>query len=74
MRRLWEAWKRVARKIGDFQARLLLTLCYVLVVAPFALLVRLSADPLSLLPGSSGGWQRRPEAAVPPMAAARRQF
>jgi len=74
MRRLWEAWKRVAHRIGDFQARVLLTVCYLVVVAPFALIVRLATDPLTLVPGSSGGWRIRPETSVSPMAAARRQF
>ena len=48
LKRLWEAWKRLARRIGDFQARVLLTLIYVLVILPFGVGVRLFADPLRL--------------------------
>ena len=33
-RQLWERWKRIARKIGDFQARALMTLFYFLILGP----------------------------------------
>lgn len=54
LRRLWEGWKRVGRKIGDFQARVLLTLFYFVLLAPFAVVVRLKADPLGIKRGV--GW------------------
>ena len=46
LKRLWAAWKRIARRIGDFQARLLLTLIYAVLVMPFGVVVRLFSDPL----------------------------
>ena len=48
LRRLWEGWKCVSRAIGNFQARVLLTIFYVVLVAPIGLLVRLFADPLRI--------------------------
>ena len=48
LRRAWEAWKRIAHKIGNFQARVLLTVFYALIVLPFGLAVRLFSDPLRL--------------------------
>jgi hypothetical protein len=45
---LWEWWKRVGRKIGDVQARILLTLFYMLIFGPFALVIRFWSDPLRL--------------------------
>jgi hypothetical protein len=54
LRRLWAGWKRVGRKIGDFQARVLLTVFYFVILAPFATGVRLFADPLGLK--QPGGW------------------
>ena len=33
-RQLWERWKRIARKIGDFQARALMTVFYFLILGP----------------------------------------
>ncbi len=47
-KRLWESWKRIAHAIGNFQARVLLTLLYVVLVLPFGLAVRLFADPLRI--------------------------
>ncbi len=45
---LWKAWKRLARQIGDLQARVLLTILYGFFVLPFGLVVRLWADPLRI--------------------------
>jgi hypothetical protein len=44
----WKAWKRIAQKIGNFQARVLLTIIYATVVLPFGLLVRLFSDSLQI--------------------------
>jgi hypothetical protein len=54
LRRLWQGWKRLGRKIGDFQARVLLTVFYFVILAPFALAMRWLADPLGLK--RPGGW------------------
>jgi hypothetical protein len=43
---LWAAWTRLARGIGNFQARVLLTVIYILVLLPFGVCVRLFADTL----------------------------
>ena len=48
LRRLWEGWKRVARAIGNFQARVLLTIFYAVLIAPVGLVFRLFADPLRI--------------------------
>jgi hypothetical protein len=48
LRAAWNAWKRVARKIGDFQARVLLTILYAVVVLPFGLMSRLFSDSLQI--------------------------
>ena len=56
----WQGWKRTAKKIGDVQARILLTLFYLTVLAPFALAVRVATDPLGIKVGSPQGWRPRP--------------
>jgi hypothetical protein len=48
LRRIWEGWKRVGRKIGDFQARVLLTLIYAIFLLPFGVIVTLLGDPLRI--------------------------
>lgn len=60
-RHLWEQWKRIARRIGDFQARVLLILFYFVILAPFALVVRWATDPLAIKPGTLKGWRNRSE-------------
>jgi hypothetical protein len=74
MRNLWKTWKRIARKIGDVQARIILTLFYFLIVGPFALVVRWRSDPLAMKPGTPRGWQLKEETKDPPMTRAIRQF
>ena len=45
-KRILEAWTRLARQIGDFQARVVLTILYVFLLLPFGLTTRLIGDPL----------------------------
>jgi len=74
MRSLWEWWKRVARRIGDMQARVLLTLFYFVVIGPFALVVRWASDPLAIKAGTPRGWQPRTDNEGTAMEQATRQF
>jgi hypothetical protein len=39
---------RVAQAIGTFQARVLLTLIYAILVVPFGVIIRLFSDPLHI--------------------------
>jgi hypothetical protein len=48
LKALWKAWTRIAHIIGNFQARVLLTILYVVLVLPFGVIVRLFADPLRI--------------------------
>lgn len=62
LHRLWERWKVIAHIIGNFQARVLLTVFYFVIVPPFALIVKLVRDPLSLrVPADPSYWVTRPE-------------
>jgi hypothetical protein len=47
-KRMWQAWKRLAHKIGNFQSRVLLTVFYFVFVWPFGLGARLFSDPLRI--------------------------
>ena len=73
MKKLWENWKKLAKKIGDFQARLILTVLYFVIVAPFALIVRFAADPLSIKPHQEG-WRAKAETKGSPVERALNQF
>jgi len=73
-RRLWSWWKRVGRKIGDFQARVLLSVFYYSLFAPFAIGVRWLADPLGIKGSTTKGWQVRGADTGSPVERATRQF
>ena len=71
--RAWERLKVVAHAIGTFQARVLLSLFYFIVVPPFALVVKMK-DPLGLRRRDrTSGWIERP-VADSSSESARRQF
>ena len=71
-RAAWRWWTRVAHRIGDFQARVLLTVFYYVILGPFALVLRRS-DPLGIGSAAAHGWRRREAGARPIAEQARRQ-
>jgi len=48
LKNLWERWKAIARAIGVFNSRVILTVIYFTVVAAFALAYKLVSDPLGV--------------------------
>ena len=48
LKRAWQTWKRIAHAIGNFQARVLLTIFYAVLVFPFGMAARLFFDPLRI--------------------------
>ena len=71
--RAWARWKRIAHAIGNFQARVILTVFYFVVVPPFALVLKVWKDPLALRPPAGPSfWTSRDDAAS--RDAGRRQF
>jgi hypothetical protein len=71
--KFWENWKRIGKKIGEFQSRVVLGLFYFVIVCPFALAIRLACDPLGIKPGRTRGWQPRKRGAEISLENARRQ-
>jgi len=74
LRRLWGRWKSIAHTIGAFQSRVLLTVFYCLILAPFGLGVRLFSDPLHLTRRHPPHWRRKEVATAASWERARRQF
>ena len=56
----WARWKAFAQRLAELQARVVLTICYFLVLPPFAVLLRMTSDPLATKPRSTRGWRDRP--------------
>jgi hypothetical protein len=71
-RAAWAWWKRVAHRIGTFQARILLTFFYYVILGPFALVLR-RGDPLAIEPGAARGWRQREPTTRPIAEQAHRQ-
>ena len=74
MTNLWKRWQSIARRIGDFQARIILTSLYFTVIAPFALIIKFAADPLSLKKRDNATWQLKPGPEGSPQKRATNQF
>lgn len=52
----WKLWKKIAHKIGVFQARLILTLFYFLILSPAGLLYTLFKDALKIKSRLNSSW------------------
>jgi hypothetical protein len=65
-------WQEVAKRVGDFEARLILSVFYLLFVLPIGLVVRLFSDPLGLKK-TAARWIHRPSTPAR-IDDARRQF
>lgn len=63
IKRIWQAWKKIAHKIGDFQARVLLTIIYAVLILPFGLAIRFFSDPLRIRHRPSS-WLDHPDQAT----------
>ena len=74
LRHLWEGWKRIAKRMGEVQARVLLIFFYFIVLAPFALALRWRSDPLCVKVGTLRGWQIKDSGSGVPLERATRQF
>jgi hypothetical protein len=73
-RQLWERWKQVARKIGDFQARALMTVFYFVILGPVSVALRWRSDPLAIKATTPRGWNHVEQREGVPMEHSRRQF
>ena len=69
---LFARWKIIAHKIGEFQSRLILSVFYFVIFAPFALGLKMFSDPLQLK--GFHGWLTRSDAEEKPAESSRRQF
>ncbi|HRV96860.1 MAG TPA: hypothetical protein P5526_32190 [Anaerolineae bacterium] len=58
-KKLWAGWKRFGEIIGNFLARIVLTIFYFTVFVPFAIGVRLLSDPLKIKELPAELWQPR---------------
>jgi hypothetical protein len=74
LHRLWARWKVIARTVGNFQSRVLLSIFYFFFLAPFGVGVKLSSDPLRLTRQYHSHWQRKENRVASIADSARRQF
>jgi hypothetical protein len=56
--RVWKRWLNFSRAVADYEFRLLLLACYLLVVGPFAILFRLGRAK-NALQSAESGWMPR---------------
>jgi len=60
MKQIWAAWSKLMHIIGNFQARVILTIMYAILVLPFGVATRLFGDPLRIKTMPTG-WLDHPE-------------
>lgn len=55
--RVGEKWQWLAKALGNYQGRMLMSIVYFLLVAPFAIILRMTDDPLHVrLPANKTMW------------------
>jgi hypothetical protein len=74
IKKLWEKWKAFGHKVGNFQARLILTIFYFVVISPFAAVVKFLSKPLRLKMLHSSNWLPNQAGDEGILVRARRQF
>ena len=60
LRRVWRSWRAFGKAMGDFVARIFMTVFYFTIAVPFGVGVRLFKDPLRLKSRQTG-WLKREE-------------
>jgi hypothetical protein len=55
---IWKKWRAFGKVMGDFVARIIMTIFYFTIALPFGVGVRLLKDPLHLKSPESG-WRKR---------------
>ena len=60
LRTVWRKWRAFGKVMGDFVARIVMTIFYFTIAIPFGIGVRLFKDPLHLKSRQTG-WLKREE-------------
>jgi len=60
LRTVWRKWRAFGKVMGDFVARIVMTIFYFTIAIPFGMGVRLFKDPLHL-ESQQTGWLKREE-------------
>lgn len=64
LRNIWRFWKRFGRIVGDWIARIVLSIFYFTLFSLFGLGVRLLSDPLTIKKKRKGSWSKRGTPAI----------
>lgn len=70
----WGKWRELSRKAADVQARVLLTVFYFTVAAPFGIALGLFGDPLRMKKRPSGSYWVERKPVDETLLGAKRQF
>ena len=73
LKQFYRGWMRVVHVIGNVQARVILTVLYLIMVVPVGFVMRLFSDPLRLRPTEGTYWVER-AAVEPGLASAGREY
>lgn len=71
---IWNKWLNFAHKVGNFNARIVLSLFYFIFVAPLAIGVKVFSDPLRIKKRASSSYWIEKDIKEQDIEGARRQF
>jgi hypothetical protein len=70
----WSRWRELSQKAADFQARIVLTIFYFTLMAPFGVMFGLVKDPLRIKSRPSGSYWLERKPTSESLTDAQRQF
>ena len=56
LKRIWENWLLIAHKIGVWQSKVIMTVFYFIVAAPFAIIIKIFFDSLAIKKNNDGSF------------------
>jgi len=74
LKRAWNRWRAFGHLLGNLQARVFLTVFYAVGVMPFAVAVRLLADPLKIKRRQAPSWWVNRLSQLPGLLSGKRQY
>ena len=74
MRKAWEKWKVISNKLLEKETTIILTILYIILISPIALVFKLFVDPLNLKLRRKSFWFEKDTSNVSCLEAFKNQF
>jgi hypothetical protein len=74
MKKYWNKWKVISNKLLDKEATIVLTILYIILVAPFATIYKIFSDPLNIKLDRWSFWFKKETSEIPDIESLKKQY